>query len=371
MPFINSSSPLVVNKLNPIVITSRESVLSTLKTGDIIAVKVLEKIDSQNVLLNIKGAPVTVKNMINAHPGESLKVMVESNGESLMLHRLAGGGRPGSDSLKALVKFGVSRNLFSKEVIFGLDGLDNIKTIKNPPSLLTKPMTILNSLMPEVPNKDSVRKLFLLFGLKGYSPSQRLTVENGANSLYAVLRRLLETPSKKLKNMLSTTGFDQMRVLGELLGKSAALKRAVEIFRAANLLADRQSTWMSVPIPFGNEGQRNMVQLFLKREGNNEKEGGKKKDFVIYMKMKFSFLGEVRTIIRKGQGPLEIRMFTDEKAGKVLKKGIDGLSRDFENSKQKVNISMARLDQNENPELDFRNNMVSLAGFGERINVKA
>ena len=371
MPPISSPGLLAADNSKPIFITSRASVLSSLKTGDILAVKVLDRMDSQNVLLSIKGVPVTVKNLGNAMVGDSLNVIVETNGDSFLLRRVDIANQIKTDSLKTLVRFGIARNLISKTVVTGLDGFGQLKSTQSLPEILAKPLALIAGFMPELPNAAAIEKLFTLFGFKGQQISQKYLVENGTNSIYAALRRMVDTPAGKLKGMLTQSLLMDMDIIKELLQKSAILKRSIEIFRAANLLADRQGGTLSLPIPFGPEGQRNMVELFWNK-GKGGKNGTKdNKVFTIYMRMRFSSLGEIRTLIRKGDGPMDIQFFADEKAGDILKERLDSLCEDLEKDGNGPRITFGMLGEKDDPDLSFQNNMVEIAGYGERLNIRA
>lgn len=351
----------------PFIITPRGSVLSSLMEGEQVSVKVLEKIDSENVLLLLKGTPVTAKNLGNASPGQRVNVLVEKDGQSIILRRTFAGDMKES-SLKTLIQFGLSKNLISKEILTSLADHTFDSRLAE---LLGKPVQLAKALMPDLPDSKTIEKLFSLFGLKGQKGFQQLLVEAGERSLYASLRRLVKMPSAKIKSFLLKTGIDNLDNAKDLLQSATVLKRSIEVFRAVNALADRNGSPLVLPIPFGPPHERRIAQLFWKEHRRESATGQKEKVFSVYLRMKFTTLGEVRALMIKDAGPVSIQFFLEDKAKKFIRDRLSSLTEGLEKSGVGVKVAIRSFDDPKDPDLELESYMTELSGGREGLSIRA
>jgi hypothetical protein len=369
MSFSSVSSSAPASKTSPIFITPRSQVLSTLKTGEQLTVRVLDLIGDKGVLLQVKGTPVTAKNLGQATVGQSLQVVVETDGKNVILRRMDQTA-VSSDSLKSVVRFGVARNLISSEVLTGFADLIRSEKMAGLPETITRGVQLAADLMQEVPKAETVERLFALFGLKDGQWSQRLFFENSTSSVYAAVSRLLRMPSAKIRALLVKAGFEDLDFIKELLQKAAIFKRSVEVFRAGNGLSERLNQPLCLPIPYGPPGERGMAQIFWNEKKEGE-EGRQKRSFTIYMRLRFSRLGEVRSLIRKDEDQVDIQLFLEEGVLSDVQKRMDLLGDALDSVGVKASLSVMNKNALDDPDLSFPEHLMGLAGGSEGLSVRA
>lgn len=367
MTFISGFTAPAQQTNTPFIITPRGNVLSSLKEGEQVSVKVIEKIDSENVLLLLKGTPVTAKNLGNARPGQKLSVMVQKSGSSIILRRSFDSAIKES-SLKALVQFGLSRNLISKEILTSMADRPFDSRLAE---LFGKTVQLANELMPKVPNAKTIENLFSLFGLKGQQGAQQLLVEAGNRSLYASLRRLVKMPTAKIKAFLIKAGIENLDSVKELLQNASVMKRSIEVFRAVNALADRNGSPLVLPIPFGPPTDRRIAQLFWKEHNRENESGNKDRRFSVYLRMKFSTLGEVRALMIKGAGPISIQFFLEDHARKFIRSRLPELSEGLEKNGIGIKVAIRRFDDPKDPDIELKSYMADLSEWREGLSIRA
>lgn len=357
---------------NVIFVTSRESVLQSLKEGETLSVKVLETIDAEKVLLQIKGAPVTAKNLGDAKAGQTLRVQVRSTGSTFVLQRV---GTEDPDAvrinpLKALVRFGITKGLFSADALTALADGDPKSLL---PQILTRPLSLAQSLFPELPDSAGLRDLLAMFGLRPDLLTDRAKVESGKNSLYAALRKLMDTPAGKLLKLLRESGADNLDQAKQLLEKAGTLRRAIEAFRAANLLADKEGRPAFLPVPYGPPGQRRMAQVYWYAKSSDQDVAAGKDDFTIYIRLELSALGDVRVVVQK-QGedrPVSLRFFAEKHALDVIRENTVGLKNGLDKIGIEHTVSVLPLGNLEDPNLSFDQTLAEIAGVKTGLSVRA
>ena len=356
--------PSTASSNGMILVTARDAVLSTLRQGQRLSVQVLERIDADNVLLSIKGTPVTAQNLGDVRIGQKLDVFVESAGETIIFRRSDDIPRL-TKALAALTRFGLGSELIDGKAPWRLASL---KLPEGLPKILTRPVALLQTLLREVPDGEALRRWFALYGMEPENLATRLASENGKDSPFAALRRMLEMPASKLAAMIK----DELDTesLREFMRVASGAKRTIEIFRAANLLADKKQMPLCLAIPYGPPEQERLAQVFWMGK-QPESGGAKKSDHLVYIRMDMQTLGQVRAMIGLGGGALSVRIFAEEKGKPAIESGMELLQTRLRRFGLALHTSVMPLPHETDPDLDIRSHFTELVGRPRGLSVRA
>jgi hypothetical protein len=284
-----------------LLVSRRENALASLRPGERLTVEVLEKFADGNVMLKIKGAPVTARAIGDLQVGDEVQVRVERDGNTYVLRRLEEtAADPVMESLTRIVRSGVDGIADRSTAILALLRSDALAVLTGAKTGLADLLTRVSQMLGEAFNVDQglSDKLSALANLLGLAPTgigERLREALGRN-LPGVLQRVLSAGKEEWANLGRQTGLSA-EDLGQLSQQLGQLKEQIGVFRALNALLDSRGgpVMLSLPLMFAGKPQPTEIWFYKDRDPRQEKRDRNTSTALI--KLRLSRLGEVRALV--------------------------------------------------------------------------
>jgi hypothetical protein len=294
----SSSGPSNLQKLSLTLIPRRGEALASLQDGERLTVAVLERFGAGKVLLELRGAAVTARAEGEFPVAARLEVLVQRQGQAIVLRRIAG-DEPSLEALLRAVRAATSgaetraaetaalaKSLQAAQLTEGSGALAALYARLG--KLLAKLLEVGASPV------DQLRQWAALVGAAPPPVGERLREFLGRN-LPAVLDRILAANRGEIEALLAKGAGDP----DELTGRAAAVKEQLGFLRALNgLLATRDGpSYLALPFMLGGEPQPTELWFYREKDASRQRARKDPETSSALIRLRLSHLGEVRALV--------------------------------------------------------------------------